>query len=78
VPLPFDLGLIFPVLSGCNWESSADVTISGSLSGTSTLIFLPIPNNAALNGAALWNQALLVSGGVVNQSTNGLAVGIGK
>lgn len=78
VPLPLDLGLLFPKLNGCNWECSADVTIAGSLSGTSSLVILSIPNTPALDGVALWNQALLVSGGVVNQSTNGLAVGIGK
>jgi hypothetical protein len=36
-----------------------------------------LPNNLALDGAVLWNQALVIGGGPA-QSTNGFSLGIGQ
>ena len=76
--LPIDLGLVLPALSGCHWQSSADVTLSGTLSGTSVSVPLAVPANPALNGVVLWCQALLSAPPSSLQSTNGLAVAIGQ
>lgn len=78
VPLPFDLGLLFAGMSGCNWESSGDLMLNGRLASSSLTIPLAIPMNPALEGLTLWCQSLLVSPAFAVQSTNGFAIGIGQ
>jgi hypothetical protein len=62
VPLPLDLGIVFPAWSGCLWETSGDILwISGSVdpAGRAT-IGLPIPSAAPFLGLILSSQVALV------------------
>jgi hypothetical protein len=74
--LPLDLGVLLPALNGCYWEISGELFLVGAVGGAGATLPLPIPNNLALDGTQLWNQALVI--GSTTQSTNGLAVGIGQ
>ena len=78
IPLPFNLGLLFPSMAGCNWESSADLILNGTLSGATTNIPLPIPVSTVFEGVTVWTQGLLVGPTLSIQSTNGFAIGIGN
>src|SRR5262249_14833338 len=78
IPLPWDLGAIFPALAGCNWESSGTLFLSGTLGSAATILPLPVPMSISLDGVALWNQAIVFVGGSPSQTTNGLAVGLGQ
>jgi hypothetical protein len=62
LPLPLDLGLLHPTLSGCLWESSIDIAILAGLlnDAGAGVVQAPIPNDAAWIGASLWNQSLMV------------------
>jgi len=77
VGLPFDLGVVLPALNGCNWESSGELFLGGAVGGAGVTLPVPIPNVRSLNGAVLWNQALVIGGGP-DQSTNGFSFGIGQ
>jgi hypothetical protein len=77
IALPLDLGVVFPALSGCSWESSGEVFLGGVVGGAGATVPLPIPADPALDGAVLWNQALVIGGGST-QSTNGFSFGIGQ
>lgn len=76
--LPLDLGVVFPSLSGCNWESSAELVLGGALGGTTTNVPVPVPMNASLAGFTIWCQALTFTGVSNVQSTNGFALGLGQ
>jgi len=77
IGLPFDLGAILPGLNDCQWESSGELFLVGGVGSAGAMLPLPIPNNRFLNGAVLWSQAIVISGGPA-QSTNGLSLGIGQ
>jgi len=74
IPLPFDLGLLFPSLPGCNWESSADVFVPIALPSGSASVPLGIPNNVSLQHASLYTQALVFT--TSPSSSNPFAVSI--
>jgi hypothetical protein len=77
VPLPFDLGALSPGLAGCNWETSTNLIFGGALDAGGNGTFpLGIPNDPALLGAAVYNQALVL--GSPLQSSNPFAVSIGS
>ncbi|MCC6672674.1 MAG: LamG domain-containing protein [Planctomycetes bacterium] len=76
VPLPFDLGAVFPGLAGCLWECSGDLFVNGVVVGGAVTIPVPIPASPSLDGVPLWCQAIIVGTGT-QQTTNGLAIGIG-
>ncbi|MEZ5990657.1 MAG: LamG-like jellyroll fold domain-containing protein [Planctomycetota bacterium] len=60
IPLPLDLGLVFPALQGCPWASSLDILVPIVTPNTGTLsIPYPIPNDVGLVQVALFNQCLL-------------------
>lgn len=76
--LPLDLGLLFANLVGCEWECSGEVLVSGPLGATGVAnLPLAIPNDPALEGAAVYGQALVVVGSTVT-SSNPLALGVGR
>lgn len=65
----FDLGLLFPVLKGCVWDSSLDLVFGGATDSNGDAVMpLPIPNDKGLAGANLWSQALIL---VNTQGSNG-------
>ncbi len=77
--LPFDLGTVIPGMSGCNWESSMLVIMTGGLNSSGRgKTGLPIPNNPIFTGVTLFNQAMMVSSGNKLSTTNGLGVAIGN
>lgn len=61
-PLPLDLGLFFPTLAGCHWETSAEVFLPVVLSGGGGIMPLVIPNSLALRHRSLYAQALVFAG----------------
>ncbi len=74
-PLPLDLGLLFPTLTGCRLESNLTIALSAATSGAGAgSIPLPIPNDPSMSGFTLWCQAF--GFGPTLQTTNGLAVGL--
>jgi hypothetical protein len=76
-PLPIDLGIVMPSLSGCIWQSSGEAWVGGAI-GTGPASFpLPVPSNPALDGATLFTQALINGIGGV-QVTNGFAIAVGR
>jgi hypothetical protein len=78
VPLPINLGLLFPTLPGCNLYGSADVTLPFAVdAGGNFSIAFPILNNPFLIGATLYNQGVILGGAAGLQTTNGVAVSIG-
>lgn len=78
LPLPFNLGTVFPGLGGCMWESSSNVFLNGVIgSGGTGMVPLPIPNNPTLVGAVLYDQATLLIGGSL-QTSNPHASAIGN
>ncbi len=78
VPLPINLGLLFPTLPGCNLYGSADVTLPFAVdAGGNFSIAFPILNNPFLIGATLYNQGVILGGAASLQTTNGVAVSIG-
>jgi hypothetical protein len=61
-PLPLDLKILTPQLSGCFLRTSGDLVRFGRIGSTGALSFaLPIPNLPAASGAKLYSQALLDS-----------------
>ncbi len=78
IPLPINLGLLFPTLPGCNLYGSADVTLPFAVNAGGTFgIGFPIPNNASLVGATLYNQGVILGGAAGLQTTNAVAVSVG-
>jgi hypothetical protein len=80
VPLPIDLGLLWPGLSGCPWETSTDLVLGGALdaAGRGALPF-PIPADPTLVGSVLYNQCLLAHPTVAPvMTTNAFASAIGN
>lgn len=78
VPLPLNLGLVFPSLQGCNWETSAAVFVNGVLNASGIgLVPLPMPNNPSMVGFVACNQAFL-SAGATLATTNPHASAIGN
>ena len=80
IPLPLDLRVIDPTLSGCFLRTSTDILIMGSVGSTGALPFaLPIPNVAAASGAKAYAQAVLRSTALkTSMSTNAYAIVIGR
>lgn len=77
--LPLDLGRFLPV-SGCNLLTGGELgSIGGGLGGTPVNIPLSIPSAAALVGADLFTQVLVLD--AVNSSfeaSNGFAIQVGN
>lgn len=77
--LPFDLGLVIPPMTGCQWESSGEVSLLVVLGGGGVgTQALPIPSNPALDGLTLYAQGLFVGGPRTMMSTNPVAIGVGN
>lgn len=77
IPLPIDLGLVFPSLKGCGWASSMDILVPMVTPNTGTLnIAYPIPNDATLVSVALFNQCLVFPQSAALQSSNGFVLTI--
>lgn len=77
IPLPLDLGFLFPVLAGCGLESDFYFSIaffSDAQGGAS--IAAPIPVDPTLAGATFYNQALFLLNGA-EQTSNGVASSLG-
>jgi hypothetical protein len=63
-------------LSGCNWQSSTEVSLAGVLVGPTATVPVPIPSALSLDAVVLWSQAVVI--GVSLQSTNGFSSGLGQ
>lgn len=79
LPLPFDLGFVFPQLAGCQLEASPDVTLSvvTDAAGAFAQAF-PVPPLAAYDGFSLYAQGLLLGGPTGLASTNPVAIVLGN
>ncbi len=78
LPLPLDLGVVWPGLSGCDWECSADGFLGAAATAGGTASFaIPLPPFPYLDGATLFSQALIL-GPPTPQMTNGVSFGIGQ
>jgi hypothetical protein len=78
VPLPFDLGAVFGALPGCQWEASLTLVFPGVLDvfGNAT-VGLPIPNDAALDGASIYGQGFIIVF-AAEQTSNPIAIAMGR
>jgi hypothetical protein len=78
LPLPLDLGSIFPGLGGCMLYGSADVAVPMGTTPNGTFsVPLGIPANQALIGVTLYNQGIVLAGPAGLSTTNALAVSVG-
>lgn len=72
IPMPLDLGPIFPTLNGCMWESSMDLLGTGLVPASGKLVFpFPIPNLPALVQLPLYSQALVLPSTGPKQTSGG-------
>jgi hypothetical protein len=77
VPLPFDLGAVFPALPGCLWQASIALLFGAMTDGSGSATQpLPIPVDPSLDAASLYTQALVLRLGS-EQSSNPFAISIG-
>jgi hypothetical protein len=61
IPIPFDLGLISPLVAGCIADAPNDMgTIGGSYAGGVASVPLPIPGAAIFIGFGVYCQAALI------------------
>jgi len=73
IPMPLDLGLVFPSLAGCKWESSLDLLGPTVIPNTGKAVLpFPLPNYPALLGIPLYNQALVLPATGSKQSSGGV------
>ena len=79
LPLPFDLGTLFPSLGTCLIDSSLNVTwLSGAKAPGTWTVGLPVPANPALDGLTLFLQAPAVGGTSFLDVSNAFSIGIGN
>jgi hypothetical protein len=77
VPLPFNIGNVFPGLQGCSWEASLAIAMAGATSGSGAAAQpMGIPNDGSLEAATLYIQALVLRLGT-EQTSNPFAISIG-
>jgi hypothetical protein len=78
VPLPLDLGAVFPGLVACLWHSNLTLVFAGFTDNQGgATVPLPIPMDLSLDAASLYSQALILPTGF-EASSNGFASSLGQ